>query len=229
MSDIGQITARVRPRDAASLVLLRHQGGVARVLMGRRSKRHAFAPDVFVFPGGRLDPGDARMAAATPLRPDVALKLAPRRAEALALAAVRETFEETGLILGQPITTPVVAPNAAWAEFLATGHAPTLHQIDYLGRAITPPDSPIRFHARFFITDADHATGTLGGSGELIDLDWVTVEEALRLPVLDVTEYVLAQVASRVAGEAAGPTLFSYRNGRAVSRPTQPSGARRKP
>ena len=211
MSDIGQITARVRPRDAASLVLLRHEGGVARVLMGRRSKRHAFAPDVFVFPGGRLDPGDARMAAATPLRPDVALKLAPRRAEALALAAVRETFEETGLILGQPITTPVVAPNAAWAEFLATGHAPTLHQIDYLGRAITPPESPIRFHARFFQADAALTEGKMEATPELADLAYRPLAEALKLPMFDITEAVVRHVQTPTANEPA--FLFTYRNG----------------
>ena len=214
--------ARVRPRDAASLVLVRHEGSKTRVLMGRRSKRHAFAPDVFVFPGGRLDPGDARMAPATPLRPEVAAKLSARRAEALALAAVRETFEETGLVLGRPLQGDHKVPNESWAAFVATGHAPSLAEMDYIGRAITPPDSPIRFHARFFVADADHARGELRGSGELVDLDWITVEEALRLPILDVTEYVLARVAETAGGGMPGPTLFSYRNGRAVARPAQP-------
>jgi 8-oxo-dGTP pyrophosphatase MutT (NUDIX family) len=229
LSDAVVQTARrpVRPRDAASLVLVRHEADGPRILMGRRTKRHAFAPDVFVFPGGRLDPGDALMAPATPLKPEVLAKLAQRRAEALALAAVRETFEETGLVIGRPVTAPVPTPNAAWAAFVSTGHAPSLAEIDYVGRAITPPDSPIRFHARFFMADADHAAGSLGGSGELVDLAWFSVDEALRLPVMDVTEYVLGRVAGLVAGEAATPTLFSYRNGRAVSRPSLGTRSRR--
>jgi 8-oxo-dGTP pyrophosphatase MutT (NUDIX family) len=217
----------VRPRDAASLVLVRHEADGPRILMGRRTKRHAFAPDVFVFPGGRLDPGDARMAPATPLKPEVLAKLARRRAEALALAAVRETFEETGLVIGRPVTAPVPTPNVAWAAFVATGYAPSLAEIDYVARAITPPDSPIRFHARFFMADADHAAGSLGGSGELVDLAWFSVDEALRLPVMDVTEYVLGRVAGLVAGETTEPTLFSYRNGRAVSRPSLATRSRR--
>ena len=93
--------------------------------------------------------------------------------QALALAAIRETFEETGLIVGHPLAPGEKAPrttSSAWAEFFDTGHLPALDKLDYVARAITPPYRPIRFHARFFITDADHATGTLGGSGELIDL-----------------------------------------------------------
>ena len=94
-----------RPRDAASLVLLRGQGEGAEVLMGRRARQHRFLPDVYVFPGGRLDPADRRLVPLRALAPAVAARLArhgrPARAIALAAAAARETFEETGLILGE--------------------------------------------------------------------------------------------------------------------------------
>src|SRR5271163_1355674 len=82
----------VRPRDAATLIVLRRDGPKPRVLMGRRHSTHAFMPDKWVFPGGRIDPSDFRAPFATDLRPAVAARLAktapPSRARALALAAV---------------------------------------------------------------------------------------------------------------------------------------------
>ena len=50
--------ATMRPRDAASIMLLDRVGGRVRVLMGRRHSAHAFMPDLYVFPGGRRDTGD---------------------------------------------------------------------------------------------------------------------------------------------------------------------------
>ena len=78
--------------------------------MGRRHERHSFMPGKFVFPGGAVDEADARVRPAVDLEPSTLAKLmlrmrgrpSARRARALAMAAVRETFEETGLILGRP-------------------------------------------------------------------------------------------------------------------------------
>ena len=135
----------VKPRDAASLVIVRGRGSAARVLLGRREPRHRFMPDVWVFPGGRVDPMDSRSPVSSELSPAVAEKLearwSPARARALAIAAVRETFEETGLTFGELVDGQL---------------RPALHGLDYLARAITPTMSPIRFHARFFLTDAIH-------------------------------------------------------------------------
>ena len=96
-----------RPRDAATLILVDRSQGAARALLGRRHPGHAFMPNKFVFPGGALEPADRRMSVATPLDPLVEAKLmaetrrpSPDFARALALAAIRETFEETGLALG---------------------------------------------------------------------------------------------------------------------------------
>ncbi|MHB1216952.1 MAG: NUDIX hydrolase [Alphaproteobacteria bacterium] len=188
----------VRPRDAASLILYRQRGGQPEILVGRRHAGHSFMPQRWVFPGGRVDPGDARVKPATPLRDDVAERLAqctpsPSRARALAVAAIRETFEEVGLLLGKPAQAPKDVPKE-WLGFLDRGLAPALDELELVMRAITPTYSPKRFDARFFIADADKAEGKLAGSGELEEIQWVTIEEAIALPLADVTEAVVRQV-----------------------------------
>ena len=190
----------VRPRDAASLILIRRTAGGPEVLMGRRPPRSAFAPDVFVFPGGRLERADFDIRPGRPLDPACARRAGatPRIAQALACAAVRETAEETGLTLGDPA-------------------APDLSSLTLLARAITPSNSPIRFHARFFLTDAENASGDLGGDDELADLAFRPLAEALRLPLFDVTEALLRSLVES-GGRAPAPYLFAYRNGRPALR-----------
>jgi len=188
----------VRPRDAASLILYRHRGKRTEILIGRRHAGHSFMPQRWVFPGGRVDPGDSRVTPATPLREDVAQRLAqctpsPTRARALAVAAVRETFEEVGLLLGKPIEKPKDVPKE-WIGFLDRGLAPALDELELVMRAITPTYSPKRFDARFFLADADKAEGKVAGSGELEEIQWVTIDEAIALPLADVTEAVVRQV-----------------------------------
>ena len=155
-----QAATRAKPRDAATLVLARGRGRDAEVLLGRREPRDRFMPDVYVFPGGRVDPSDATQPAASELRPSVAARLArstasPGRARALAVAAVRETFEETGLVLGHRD---------------GGGIRPALAALDFVARAITPADNPIRYHARFFLADGEALEGELRSNGELLDL-----------------------------------------------------------
>ena len=93
----------VRPKDAATLILVDRSGSVPKVLLGKRHARHKFMPGKFVFPGGGVDPTDKAMPVASALDPQSEMRLmqrfhkgSPVRARALALAAVRETFEETG-------------------------------------------------------------------------------------------------------------------------------------
>ena len=182
--------AAVKPRDAASLVIVRGRGSDTRVLLGRREPRHRFMPDVWVFPGGRVDQKDARSPVSSELAPAVAAKLearwSPTRARALAVAAVRETFEETGLAFGELVDGQL---------------RPSLGGLDYLARAITPALSPIRFHARFFLADAAEGSGQLGGDGELLDLRWIPIPEAMELPIINVTRFVLQEAARRAAGQ----------------------------
>ena len=140
-------------------------------------------------------------------------------ARALAVAAVRETFEETGLLLGVAGDVGRVA-GPSWAAMRALGMAPALNHLSYIGRAITPTDSPIRFHARFFLAQARHVAGKLAGSGELLDLRWVTLAQARRLPSIDVTEFMLEQGGHLLGGgkPRGRAPLFSYRGNRPVVR-----------
>ncbi|HEX2511749.1 MAG TPA: NUDIX hydrolase, partial [Xanthobacteraceae bacterium] len=86
-----------RPKDSSSLIILDRSGAEPKVLLGRRHEDHAFMPGKFVFPGGRVEAADARMPSASELDPHAAAKLmqgaSARKARALALAAIRETFE----------------------------------------------------------------------------------------------------------------------------------------
>ena len=184
----------VRPRHAASLILLRQTRRGPEVLMGRRPARSRFAPDVFVFPGGAVDAADRTASPLAPLDEACANRTgaSPRLAQALAMAALRETAEETGVVL-----------------------RPDLSALRLLARAITPTSSPVRFHARFFVADAGQAEGEHAESAELSDLAYRPLDEALALPLFDVTEFVLQSL----AGRRPSPFLLTYRNERAIIRP----------
>lgn len=223
MNEVQKVKQGIRPRDAASLVLIDDREGEPRILMGRRHSRMKFIPDAFVFPGGKLDAGDLGVRPASSFAESTALQMkhaaASRlKAEALAAAAIRETFEETGLIVAQPGDVGEVA-GEAWTPFRERGLAPRFDVLDFVARAITPASSPIRFHARFFAANAEAAEGELRGSGELEYLGWYRISEALKLPVIDVTEFVLREIASRHEGHTrARAPLYCYRNDRPVVR-----------
>jgi 8-oxo-dGTP pyrophosphatase MutT (NUDIX family) len=200
----GGGAAAVRPRDAATLILVRRDGPAPRVLMGRRNRGHDFMPDKWVFPGGRVDRGDARAPAAAELRPEVQAKLAltaPRRPalpRALALAAVRETLEEAGLLLAKPAPTRPAA--GAWRPFLAHGAAPDLSALTFVARAITPPYRPKRFDARFFMAEADRLLSLerAPDCGELDEIAWVDLAEARALDLPNITRFVLDDLRLRL-------------------------------
>ena len=192
--------AAVRPKEAATLIIYRRDGdgdGIE-VLMGERHRKHRFMPQRWVFPGGRVDRGDARIRTGTDLRPDVAAqlgrRLTPARALATAIAAVRETFEETGLVIGVPDPAPERRVPEAWRAFFGTGMAPALDKLDYIARAVTPPIRPVRFNARFFMVHTRHVTGDLAGSGELLDLKWFPIGTARELEMPAITRKVLFHI-----------------------------------
>jgi len=200
---------RVKPRHAASLVLYRKaEKDRIEILMGKRAKGHRFLPDVFVFPGGRVDDDDHLTTCSRSLPPAIAKRLSEPgdMAKAIACAAVRETFEETGLVIGDVQNGELV---------------PDLSGLDYIARAITPSESPIRFNTRFLMTDAGSIKGTLGGSGELTHLGWYGIEEALNMPVVDVTEFVLEELRHHFRSGRDRVSRFShftYIKGRSVIR-----------
>ena len=210
----------LRPRDAATLVLVRRDLPEPRLLLDRRAGGHAFMPDKWVFPGGRLDRGDWNVPVAADLAADVARQVAaaPRRApacpqrfaRALALAAVRETFEETGLLLGQP--APARPARGAWGRFLGLGVRPDLGGLAYLARAITPPGRTRRFDARFFLADAARLVALDPvDSHELSELCWLTLEDARLLDLPTVTRAVLALVERHLAGTPEPPPFWAWR------------------
>ena len=204
----------VTPRDAATLILVRSGSGGPKILMGQRSNRAKFVPGSFVFPGGRLDSHDWDARPATPLAAPVAkmgLRGDAAKAQALAMAAVRETYEETGLLLAADGDVGA-ADDDTWREMRALGKAPDLSRLTYLARAITSPYSPIRFHARFFMATYWPEDGEIGGSGELSDLQWIPIERAGDLNLLDVTHFMLGEIQRRLAEPDAGTVpLFAYR------------------
>ena len=228
--------APVRPRDAASLLIYRHTGSEIQVLMGKRRPGARFLPDVYVFPGGALDAADALGAtvaqseakvqaqAQAGVPPDVAagvgapsmdgrepasrqtnLHLSPwvramaardaLHASALLRAALREAQEESGWRWA----------DASPPNLDATG-------LRYLGRAITPAQSPRRFHARFFAVPHTRMQQDPHVDGELLDLRWVDARNPQRLPIIDVTEFMLAELQSELASEREGLPLLSYVN-----------------
>ncbi len=195
--------ASPRPKDAATLMLVRRDGPQPRVLMGKRSGRHAFMPEKYVFPGGRVDRADGRARALTELDHDCEARLrkASRRLpRALALTAIRETFEETGLIVGKPAEISGPYPEG-WEPFYRQGAAPCLKGMSFFGRAVTPPYRPRRFDARFFYGFAEDLLiderPPVDGA-ELSDLQWVTLEDAMALDLPSVTRFMLGEMAERL-------------------------------
>jgi len=172
------LTDVASPRPAASLLVVRsgERRGREQVLMGRRAAGHRFMPNVLVFPGGAVDAADHHATAATPLMPHVRARIeraaTPSLAHALAIAACRELREEVGLCLGEP---------------------PDLGRLEYLCRAITPPDRAMRFDARFFIVDARHVAGEPAASEEIEEPAWHTIEQARQAPLAAATHAVLNQ------------------------------------
>lgn len=197
----------VRPRDAATLIVVDTSGRVPRVLMGRRHERHVFMPGKYVFPGGRVDPADLRLAASDELHPAVGSKLLvdmkrrprPSRARALALAALRETYEETGLLIGERDRADISTRSAAWRAFLSHGVVPRLAPIRFVARAITPPRRPRRYDTRFFCVGADAiAREVKSETAELVERHWLTFPEALELDLPAITQVVLEELGERL-------------------------------
>jgi len=199
-----------RPRDAATLILLRKTAGAPEVLMGRRSEKLAFMPGMFVFPGGRTERADLTAPRTGSLHAGDAERLVKgmgakgslRRAEALAMSAIRETHEETGLFIGRNGATPSSSRTDAWRAFAEGGIVPDLSALRFIARAITPPGRPRRFDTRFFVADADHVCNpdelVANPEEELEEVRWIGFGDfdGIRMP--DITEAILELLADRL-------------------------------
>lgn len=209
-----------RPRDAATLILLDRKGGDVRVLMGRRHMRHAFMPGKFVFPGGRTDPADSRIPVAAGLHPAVESKLAAgrttaARARAIALSAVRETYEEAGLLIGRP--GAFATGKADWHGFVEHGVAPSLEGLRFVARAITPPGRVRRFDTRFLAAFRDDVAVELAEGGptdELEEIVWLPLQKASEADIPAITRTVLGDLQARLRDDAElspnAPVPFYY-------------------
>ncbi|MEL6979865.1 MAG: DNA mismatch repair protein MutT [Pseudomonadota bacterium] len=213
-------------RPAASLAVLRiGPSGAAEALFGQRGGGAAFMPSKVVFPGGALDPEDARLAETLSDPCDARLEAAPDAdaptgapaapaptgavlARALALSAIRETFEETGLRLGRRggddgAAAAFAAAGEDWSAFAADGARPSFEALGFFFRAITPPFLPRRFDARLFVAWAgdlmEDEEDFSRASGELAPLFWTPLAEAADLDLPFVTHLAVAELASIVA------------------------------
>ncbi len=199
----------VRPRDASTLIIVQ-QAAEPRILMGKRSMKHKFMPGKFVFPGGRLDYVDQRIKVPTQLTETVLTRLrrqtrsniSDAKLRGLALAAIRETFEETGLVVGRPSTDICRTTNNSWSQYFSHGVVPPLEDMDFIARAITPPYRTRRFDTRFFMvhdstiqSDPDQVSSA---SGELLDLHWLTLDEARQTDLPAITRMVIDVVEERL-------------------------------
>ena len=195
-------TKIARPRNAASLVLLKKSNKEVKVLLGKRSDKTRFMSGAWVFPGGVLDKNDYKISESTKLNNNIIKKLVVsnniKTANALAIASIRETVEETGLILGRKAR--IVShindddENNGITIMSKRNLIPDLAKLSYLGRAITPTFSPIRFHARFFMADAKDLIGKIKTTSELVEIKWIPLKTATKLPMADVTEFMINEL-----------------------------------
>lgn len=195
--------------DAATLILIDRTGPVPTVLLGRRHQGHTFMPDKFVFPGGSVDPSDRLMSVASPLDPRAEARLMRRvarpsrtKARALALAAIRETFEETGLLIGSRRDEAPKTPGGPWTGFAEAKIHPELGGMHFIARAVTPPRLSRRYDTRFFTVEAHSVAhrvdGIVGPNSELVELVWLPIAETARLDLATITGVVLRALDLRI-------------------------------
>ena len=216
----------MRPKDAATLIILRQDGPAPKFMMGKRHQNSKFMPGKFVFPGGRVDAGDGRVRPLVDLHPQVEQSLLNKmrrtpsvlRARALAMAAVRETFEEVGLIVGKPHHGRFTTRSAGWEPFAQTGYGPVLDKMRLIARAITPPGRTRRFDARFFVVDAGEVANLDSpcaiDNDELLECHWVGFDDMHSLDLPWITQKILSVLAENLnrpgSLDPGSPALFHH-------------------
>lgn len=225
--DTGTSSKAQRPRDAATLVLVDTTSDEPRLLMGKRRATQVFMPNKVVFPGGRVDDDDRNVASADELASGELAKVllemkghpSAARARSMALAAVRETFEETGVVIGSPITAPPEPPPAGWQPFFSEGYQPTLAGLSLFARAITPPGRPRRYDTRFFCASIDVVAAQTGKfDDELSDITWYSISETEDLDLPPITRVIIEDLGDRLKAGPLGPMaapvpFYHQRNG----------------
>lgn len=178
------------PKPAATAVLLRDGADGPEVLLLKRSRNSGFVPGAYVFPGGRVDPGDETFASILPTTNTIP-------PAAYLISAVREIFEETGVLFARFVDGRW-APDAssdpmleAWREKLMTngatigdllyeeGLSVALDQLSYFAHWITPVAEPRRYDTRFFVAALPPGRTARPDPREMTDAIWVTPAAAL--------------------------------------------------
>jgi len=214
LKHLAKKKATIKPRDAATLILVRFDGPAPRILMGQRHGGHAFMPNKYVFPGGRCEAADGHLPVVNEgeavtlqkLKLRMGAKPSHRKARGLLVAALRETFEETGLLAGRA----------------TAGAAPDLSGLIYFARAITPPGRSRRFDSRFFVANANIISNLDAPhpleNDELLRINWVTLAEALGLNLPSITREILLLLQPFLAQNrlppAGCPVSFQYSRGK---------------
>lgn len=230
----------ITPLPAATAVLLRNGSAGLEVLLLRRNRSTRFVPGAYVFPGGTVDAGDAASELSDywkDLSPAAAAKRlglsqnADPPALAYYSAAVRETFEETGLLVASHTSHSALPTNPAREALLAgnTGLAEVVSTlatrfngaaIEYIGHWVTPTNSKRRYDTRFFVVKVAAGAKVTWDEREMSEALWLTPADALarqrdgNLPLIYPTLYTLQQLAPFTSAERA----FSFYQGRPVPR-----------
>ena len=191
----------VRPRDAASLILLRGAGHDLELLAGRRPGHVKFMPGVWVFPGGAIDRDDNKK-----WHVETGGAHLPPRLLRCARAALRETWEEVGVLVGRPAPknngAPISALTPIEAAYAEHGITAAFNALTYVGRAITPTPVFRRFNTRFFMADGSDVVGEPASSDELEDVGWHPIARRPLAPFRDVTQFMLARAMALRDGTA---------------------------
>jgi 8-oxo-dGTP pyrophosphatase MutT (NUDIX family) len=192
------------PWPAATLVVLRDRpGGGVECLLMRRHLKSRFAAGDFVFPGGKVEaddnPDDAarwcRGLDVTDAARRLRLEAAPRTALGYWIGAIRETFEEAGLLLAVDADGSEIGVEAPrFAEYRHACHADNrafwamvqaerlrlaTDRLVYVAHWITPEEQPLRFDTRFFAAPAPAGQQATGDDYEMTDLKWLTPSGAI--------------------------------------------------
>jgi 8-oxo-dGTP pyrophosphatase MutT (NUDIX family) len=211
----------VVPRPSATLVLLREGPKGLEVLLLKRHPRSGFIPEAWVFPGGTLDPADGgeeihpRIRGLTPKEAAERLRFEDPTHPAMAfwVAALRETFEETGILLHAGDNSPGQDALVESRRRLLAGEclfAETLDRLDvtlnagdlaYCGFWVTPECEPRRYTTRFFAGEVGRDAPVTPHEKEMVDALWLTPPDALArneegsLPLVFPTLFTLEELA----------------------------------
>jgi 8-oxo-dGTP pyrophosphatase MutT (NUDIX family) len=193
-------TPTIRPRASASLIVIDRSDAKPRFLLGRRHDAHAFMPGKYVFPGGKLERGDARLPA-VPLTDETARLLSRPNARlssahALAIAAVREAWEEAAISIAAGKTQPLTKSPLPFC--------PDLSALSYVARAITPPGFPRRYDTRFFAVFRDRVSENRkldNPDAEMTNFGYFSEAETAGINLPSITRIILDHVCRRLEAD----------------------------